>query len=70
MRKNWFMEINTYVCMVLSWALFMVIAKLSLTSNCFCLNLNGNEMSLEGDMKILGMNTLASACWSLTVLQF
>jgi hypothetical protein len=35
--------------------------------NCFLLNFNGRVRSSEGDIGILGMNTLLPACYSLTI---
>ncbi|XBI32719.1 hypothetical protein VPH35_056134 [Triticum aestivum] len=45
----------------------MVRAKLSLTGNCFLLNLNGNISSSDGQRGIRGRNTLLPACWPSTI---
>ncbi|XBH90983.1 hypothetical protein VPH35_082494 [Triticum aestivum] len=43
------------------------MAKLSLTGNCFLLNLNGNMSLLDGHRGIRGRNTLLPACCPITI---
>ena len=45
----------------------MVMAKLRRTGNCFLLNLKGSDISSEGAIGILGMNTLFPTCCPPTI---
>jgi len=53
--------------MVCPCNLFMVMAKLNRTRNCFLLNLKGREISSEGDSGGLGMKTLFRASCTPTI---
>ena len=65
--KNRLREVDTYIRYGLTLRLLIVIAKLNRMGNCFFLNLNGRVRSSEGDIGILGMNTLLPACCPLTI---
>jgi len=53
--------------MVCPYALLMVIAKLRRIGNCFLLSLKGSEISSDGDIGILGRNTILPACCPPTI---
>jgi hypothetical protein len=48
-------------------ALLIIITRLRRMRNCFLLNLKGSDRSSNGDIRILGMNTLSLACVPLTI---
>ena len=69
MWEYWIREVYTNIRDGLTCALLIVMAKLNLIGNCFCLNLNGSVMSSDGDIGIWGIKILLSACCPFTISQ-